>query len=103
MRNSVYIWVDDLRDNPYNNTDVFNTWLINYESATFWINEYSKLGFKIYIDLDHDLGEQKTGYDICKYIVENQIPNVKFRLHTSNPVGRFNMYQLLTHYGYEEF
>ena len=55
-----------------------------------------------YISLDHDLGEDKTGYDIAKYIVENQIQLNGFRVHSANPVGRFNIVQLLTHYGYKE-
>lgn len=55
-----------------------------------------------YISLDHDLGEEKTGYDIAKYIVEHNIPLAGFRVHSSNPVGRFNIVQLLTHYGYKE-
>lgn len=55
-----------------------------------------------YISLDHDLGEDKTGYDIAKYIVENQIQLKGFRVHSANIVGRFNIVQLLTHYGYKE-
>ena len=54
------------------------------------------------ISLDHDLAEDKTGYDIAKYIVEHQIPLVGFRIHSANPVGKFNIQQLLTHYGYKE-
>ena len=46
------------------------------------------------------MGEEKTGYDICKFIVENQISILGYALHTMNPVGRQNMYQLLSHYGY---
>ena len=50
------------------------------------------------IDLDHDLGEEKTGYDICKYIIENNIKLDRVYIHTSNPVGRDNMKQLLERY-----
>lgn len=57
---------------------------------------------EVIIDLDHDLGEEKTGYDICKWIVENKYPIVAFHLHTMNPVGYSNMRQLLSHYGYKE-
>lgn len=53
------------------------------------------------ISFDHDLGEEKTGYDIAKYIVENQIKvNKGIVIHTANPVGAFNIRQLLEHYGY---
>ena len=53
------------------------------------------------ISLDHDLSEEKTGYDIAKYIVENQIKVGSITVHSANPVGRFNINQLLTHYGYK--
>ena len=61
------------------------------------INELNKRKYKV-IDLDHDLGEEKTGYDICKYIIENDIKITRVYIHSSNPVGRFNMYQLLHRY-----
>ena len=53
------------------------------------------------ISLDHDSGEDKTGYDIAKYIIENQIKVGAVAIHSANPVGRFNINQLLTHYGYK--
>lgn len=54
------------------------------------------------IDLDHDLGSKRTGYDFCKWLI-SQGWKGKFHCHTSNPVGRDNMRQLLLHYGWEEF
>ena len=62
------------------------------------------------IDLDHDLGETedgynelaRTGYDVCKWIVENNFQHLYFHIHSMNPVGAANMRQLLTHYGYKE-
>lgn len=52
------------------------------------------------IDLDHDLGEEKTGYDIAKFMIENNVQCDKVYIHSANPVGVFNMKQLLEHYGY---
>lgn len=60
------------------------------------------------LSLDHDLGDDNpyagytrlswSGYDVCKYIVEhNRWPDMIY-LHTANPVGRDNMYQLLSRY-----
>ena len=66
----------------------------NYKEA---ITKLKKTRFSV-IDLDHDLGEEKTGYDICKYIIENNIHFDKIKIHTSNPVGRDNMIQLLQRY-----
>ena len=57
---------------------------------------------EIILDLDHDLGKGMSGYDICKYVVAHHIPLKGFKIHSMNPVGAFNMRQLLTHYGYQE-
>ena len=89
------LFVDDIRV-PQSKDDI--EVVRNYNDAISCLknNTYD------YISLDHDLGEDKTGYDIAKYIVENQIQLNGFRVHSANPVGRFNIVQLLTHYGYKE-
>ena len=69
----------------------------NYEEA---IQSINACNFDL-ISLDHDLGEEKTGYDIAKYIVENQIKVPPIAIHSANPVGRLNIEHLLTHYGYK--
>lgn len=89
------LYIDDLRtpcnyiQNHYN--------IVIARTFKDAINELNKRKYKV-IDLDHDLGEEKTGYDICKYIVENNIKITRVYIHSSNPVGRFNMYQLLHRY-----
>ena len=52
------------------------------------------------ISLDHDLGEIKNGYDVCKWIVENEYYDGlnTIILHSANPVGIKNMVQLLDRY-----
>jgi hypothetical protein len=60
------------------------------------------------LSLDHDLGQDNpyagyvqpahTGYDVCKWIVEHDKWPKRIILHTANPVGRANMYQLLNRY-----
>lgn len=53
------------------------------------------------LSLDHDLGEDvngnllPTGYDLVKYICENNLRADKIYIHTDNGVGRENMYQTL--------
>lgn len=115
---NIYIYVDDIRED-----DTFFKMLHNYthmewipiicrsaEEAIFFLNYYNEEFYNVIIDLDHDLGEGNeiddsialSGYDICKYIIENQIPLVGFHIHSMNPVGVMNMRQLLTHYGYKE-
>ena len=96
------LWIDDIRK-PTDYLKLIKAHKIivayNYESAIEALNDYI---FDI-ISFDHDLGEDKTGYDIAKYIVENQIQIKEgFQCHSANPVGIFNIKQLLTHYGYRE-
>ena len=51
------------------------------------------------LSLDHDLGwDEPTGYDVAKYIVEHRLYPKVIYLHSANPVGRMNMYQLLYRY-----
>ena len=91
------LYVDDIRK-P--NIIRYSTYLYeivvsrNYDDA---INMLNMCKFNA-IDLDHDWGEEKTGYDICKYIIENNIKLDRVYIHTSNPVGRDNMKQLLERY-----
>lgn len=89
------LYVDDLRNPPNILNQNYNIVICrNYKETIYELN---KGKFRV-IDLDHDLGEEKTGYDICKYIIENKIPLNKVFIHTSNPVGRNNMVQLLQRY-----
>ena len=89
------LWIDDLRGIPNSYIGEYHTVIArSYNEA---IKELHRFRYNI-ICLDHDLGEEKTGYDVCKYIVENNIQCDEFRIHTSNPVGRKNMTELLQRY-----
>ena len=100
MKNQIKIWIDDIRTPPKN-----YVWCKDAETALRIIDYYSHYNDEneiVEISFDHDLGEEMSGYDIAKYLVENQI-NIKcFSVHSMNPVGRNNIIQLLTHYGYAE-
>lgn len=52
---------------------------------------------KIHIlSLDHDLGwGQSTGTDLTKYMVEHKLYADEIYLHTSDAIGKINMFQLL--------
>lgn len=90
------IWVDDLRPAPEG-----YEWCKNFRSAIATI-----ICFALYeggidiLDLDHDLGDGQSGYDIAKYLVENDINIGTIRVHSMNPVGKKNIEQLLTRYHY---
>lgn len=101
IKEKVLLYIDDIRlPNNFNN---FNTIFVvqTYEEAIDFINNKAQ-DYQVYISFDHDLGEEKSGYDIAKYLVENQIAIEGFKVHSANPVGRMNIEQLLTHYGYSK-
>lgn len=100
-----YIYVDDIRKCPYHEDDRFIIFTARTYNAAIEVIDYcsSFKNAEIYIDLDHDLGEEKSGYDICKYIVENQIPITKYTVHSMNLIGKWNIHQLMEHYGYRRF
>jgi hypothetical protein len=108
MKKKILIWVDDERQVPEyikmaydeNNIIICRTYRQTIKILNQVINE--ELNGNIYIDLDHDIQCNQTGYDIAKYIVENNIPLAGFFCHSMNAVGKKNIRQLLSHYGYKE-
>lgn len=89
------LWVDDLRPVPNEYRDEYEVrWARDYDEA---VTELHRFRYDV-ICLDHDLGEGPTGYDLCKYIIAKHIYCPEYRLHTSNPVGRKNMTELLRRY-----
>lgn len=50
------------------------------------------------ISLDHDLGSKESGYDVCKWMVENNYWPKIISVHSANIVGVGNMLQLLNRY-----
>lgn len=96
-----YLYVDDLRNCPSTNSNYIVVTCRTYESAIDTIKYLSTTNQPFVLDLDHDLGGNKTGYDICKFIVENKLVQCeRVKLHSMNVVGMANMRQLLSHYGY---
>ena len=114
-----YFYIDDVRED--------DTWFRQHLNTENWIpciihtyneairildhmRDYMTEDEILILDLDHDLGEteegynkhEKTGYDICKWMVENRFPTCYFHIHSQNVVGATNMRQLLTRYGYKE-
>lgn len=102
----VYIYVDDTRGYSCINDELsYGRGIIlakTYKEAIKALQFYIEHKTKIIIDLDHDLGCKQTGYDIAKWIVNSGYQNIRFHVHSANPVGRRNIVELLTHYGYEE-
>lgn len=100
---TIYIWLDDIRSMPWQATLYADKAIVvkNYESAVAAVNKYYSPDVNFIVDLDHDLGEDRSGYDFCKYLIEKEIVG-KFHIHPMNSSGSENMRQLLNHYGWRE-
>ena len=103
----IFIWLDDER--PINpmwikraNDDIYFIKFKNAINLIEWFKIKASEYDKIFISFDHDLGSDLTGYDVAKYIVENNCPITGFTVHSMNPVGAMNIYELLTHYDYHK-
>jgi hypothetical protein len=77
------LWLDDLREPPSNDYE----WAKTYEEAIASLNK--NITFS---SLDHDLGLDKSGYDVVCYMEENDIwPKDGVHVHSMNPVGKDRM------------
>jgi len=103
------LFLDDERDantvvnnylDDYPNKEIIQVY--NYVEFVDWIE---KNGIPDWIFFDHDLGEEKTGMDCAKWLVEKlrkekkQIPN--FFIQSANSCGAINIDSLLK--SYEKF
>lgn len=111
MTNLTKMFLDDERF-PLNVTwtpvDYSGEWVIvrSFNEAMNWVLQN---GVPLYISFDHDLGEidgydSLSGYDFAKWLVEYDlgtglIPHdFNFAVHSRNPIGAQNIYQLLSRY-----
>jgi hypothetical protein len=112
MKKKTLIWLDDVRDVvtyrdrwsiffPLSHKDYIDIiWLKNYSSFVEWINEN---GLPDAICFDHDLGEEKSGYDcatwLINYCLDNNIKDLpEWNVQSANPVGKENIMNLLNNY-----
>lgn len=81
------VWVDDVRPKP----PEFDVWLKTADAAITVL----RTGGVTHMSLDHDLGEEKTGYDIAKFIEEaaykKTLAPLTIVVHSANPVGHKNI------------
>lgn len=91
------LFLDDLRDPPDQSWIVCRT----YEDAVLAVKRF---GFPSEVSFDHDLGYERTGMDLARYLVEldldqNTMPDhFSFNVHSANPVGAENIEALLGRY-----
>ena len=98
----INIYLDDIRHPPSN-----RDWHIvrSYDQAIAWVEKH---GMPDYISFDHDLGEEKTGYDFAKWLIDQDEqgiakfgPGFDYAVHSANPVGAKNIRELF--HGYYEY
>ena len=97
---SIKVYVDDVR--------FPKTWgwvvCATYADAIFTLEKFwDKIDE---LSLDHDLGEEKSGYDIAKWIEERiemdgWKPIPKMYVHSANPVGIQNIMAVFNKYNKE--
>ena len=95
MRQTVYIWLDDIREPP--NPDWI--WVKTTGEAYSYIYNRMHHHYSLVVSLDHDLGEKaNTGYDLLNWIerdirsgLYNSKFDIVFNIHSANPVGVENM------------
>lgn len=105
MSTFIRVYLDDIRTPPEGWTLVKT-----YEECV----EALLTGEVEHLSLDHDLADEhyalllpdeefdysefkeRTGYDVCKWMVENNVwPKTSITLHSANPPGRENMRVLI--------
>ena len=92
------LFLDDER-NPVSPTE----WKIarSFEEACRLFEEY---GAPSFISFDHDLGQDKSGYDYAKWLVDKDqdeswpTEEFDFYVHSQNPIGKENIEGLLRPY-----
>ena len=103
VNTKIYIFVDDVRAIPKDIPDGMGIVTCRtYKQAIDAIDFFVQRNTKIILDLDHDLGCNKSGYDVAKYFISTGYKNMKFKVHSMNIVGRKNIIELLERYGYKK-
>ena len=93
-----YLFLDDERYPPQwmENNNYFIA--RNFDEAVALVQKH---GMPHMISFDHDLGEEKTGYDFAKWLIVqhmdgNEFPeNFYYHVHSMNPVGAANIVNFL--------
>ncbi len=88
---NLHLYVDDERDLPESSEEdlwvLARTYAQAIELLAGWVFQS--------VSLDHDLGEERTGYDIVCWLERRQISGghipVVIKAHSANPVGRANI------------
>lgn len=85
------LFLDDQLDDP--NTPKRHTpnGYIGAKSSADAIELVKNQGAPIFLDLDHDLGDNDTALIFLKWLVENVDSPPEYTIHSENPVGKENI------------
>lgn len=98
----ILLWIDDYRDPHENDWIIFSpigknckvVWTKSYIETINWL----KYNWPYAICFDHDLNENKTGYNIALYVVNEIINNnksiPKIDSQSANNIGKENIFKL---------
>ena len=94
------LWLDDFR-NPkdYLEGDYDINWVKNYSEFCNFITDS---GLPDIVCFDHDLGEEKSGYDCAKFLVKycqkHNLDIPSYDIQSSNSVGKENIRSLMNNW-----
>ena len=95
-----YLYLDDVRNPPIEYQQAYNVEIVRSYEA--FVTKIRDTGLPDIISFDHDLGEEKSGYDCMKWLVEylmdNDLEMPKVLVHSANPVGADNIRGLYDSY-----
>jgi hypothetical protein len=90
------LFLDDIRNAPD------ESWIIVRDARIlFRLLKNIPDHINVLISLDHDMGDDNcTGYEFLNWVEKRVVincwrPNLKFEIHSANPVGRANMKQAI--------
>jgi len=101
------LYLDDMRPGPAGDPVTEDSMHNTHEDWKEWVivrgvhnaKRLLELGLVTDMSLDHDLGEQETGYDLCKWMAEtDNWPSGHIWVHSANPVGARNMAEFIKRY-----
>ena len=98
-----HIWLDDCRmpEAPGMDKNLVY-WVRGYDGFVTMVEGLKENIGKCKIYFDHDLGEEKDGYDCAKFLVnwcmENGYDVPDYSIQSANPVGRKNIESVFTTY-----
>jgi hypothetical protein len=98
-----HIWLDDFRppviQDPYKESIA---WVKTYDEFVEQVKAFGGKILNCIVHFDHDLGEEKSGYDCAKWLIdwclENGYGVPDYDIQSSNPVGRQNIESVFESY-----